>query len=66
MAAGMTVLASEETVTDDSGMCRDNVTYTFDAKTGELIMSGTGSMKNYQFAHLNTPPGCPIKSLLKR
>lgn len=33
------------TVTDDSGSCGDNVTYTFNADTGTLTISGTGEMR---------------------
>lgn len=31
----------------NSGKCGDNVTYTFDDKTGELIISGSGKMTDY-------------------
>jgi hypothetical protein len=30
-----------------SGSCGNNVTYTYNSSTGELIISGTGAMKNY-------------------
>ena len=31
----------------DSGSCGENVTYTYDSSTGELVISGTGAMTNY-------------------
>ena len=39
---------------DDSGMCGDNVTYTFEENTGTLIISGTGAMKDFM-----TTADCP-------
>ena len=39
---------------DDSGMCGDNVTYTFEESTGTLIISGTGAMKVFM-----TTADCP-------
>ena len=39
---------------DDSGMCGDNVTYTFEESTGTLIISGTGAMKDFM-----TTADCP-------
>lgn len=39
---------------DDSGMCGDNVTYTFEESTGTLIISGTGAMKDFM-----TTTDCP-------
>ncbi len=35
-----------------SGTCGDNLTWSFDEATGELIISGTGSMHDYYFGHL--------------
>lgn len=32
---------------DDSGICGDNVTYTFEESTGTLIISGTGAIKDF-------------------
>ena len=40
---------------DDSGMCGDNVTYTFEESTGTLIISGTGAMKDFM-----TTADCPL------
>ena len=39
---------------DDSGMCGDNATYTFEESTGTLIISGTGAMKDFM-----TTADCP-------
>ena len=33
--------------TDDSGICGDNVTYTFTASDGKLVISGSGSVADY-------------------
>ena len=35
------------TAVDDSGSCGENVTYTFDAASGTLTISGTGDMADY-------------------
>ncbi len=42
--AGLNFNAS---ATDASGSCGTNATYTFDAETGILVISGTGDMKGY-------------------
>ncbi|MGN0606413.1 MAG: leucine-rich repeat protein [Oscillospiraceae bacterium] len=36
-----------EAVSDDSGSCGENCTYTFDSATGTLTISGSGDMYNY-------------------
>lgn len=45
-----------------SGSCGNNVTYTYNSSTGELIISGTGAMKDYS----GTSPfqGTSIKSVV--
>lgn len=43
-------MAKGETVTDDSGQCGANVTYSFLAATGVLTISGTGEMSDCSFS----------------
>lgn len=43
----MTLTASAERRTNDSGTCGYNTKYLFDAKTGELIIYGTGSIQRW-------------------
>ena len=42
--AGLQITAN---ALSSSGKCGDNVTYTFDSSTGEVIISGSGKMYNY-------------------
>ena len=42
----------------DSGSCGENVTYTYDSSTGELVISGTGAMTNYISPY--SGPGSPF------
>ncbi|MBR0414345.1 MAG: leucine-rich repeat protein [Clostridia bacterium] len=45
--AGLQITAAAELPA--SGKCGENVTYTFDASTGELTISGTGRMNDYSY-----------------
>lgn len=47
----MSVLAADAT----SGTCGDNLTWTFDEETGELVINGTGKMTDYK--HIYTEKG---------
>ena len=58
---GITLTASAE-VTDDSGSCGENVTYTFDAETGTLAISGEGAMASFDY---NTMPWYSYRSSIK-
>ena len=44
---GVNKVNRKQLATDDSGSCGDGVTYTFTASTGELKISGSGTMTNY-------------------
>ena len=45
ITAGLNLTAKAETKT---GTCGENVTYSLDSSTGELTISGTGKMDDYQ------------------
>lgn len=51
MAAVLLLCAIPFTASANSGYCGDNVTYSFDSSTGELTISGTGDMWDYQAAY---------------
>ena len=46
VTAGLNLTAKAETKT---GTCGENVTYSLDSSTGELTISGTGNMDNYNY-----------------
>ncbi|WP_400219651.1 leucine-rich repeat domain-containing protein [Methanomethylophilus alvi] len=46
---------SNAAVSDDSGSCGPNVTYSFDSKTGVLTICGTGDMDDYDVDQKNQP-----------
>ena len=46
VTAGLNLTAKAETA--NSGKCGENVTYSLDSSTGELTISGTGKMDDYQ------------------
>ncbi len=51
--ADLDIIASAETY---SGTCGDNLTWTLDTKTGELVISGSGDMDNYtSYSPANVP-----------
>ena len=39
--------SSKASALDATGLCGENVTYTYNSSTGELVISGTGAMYNY-------------------
>ncbi len=46
---------------DESGSCGENVTYTYNSETKELVISGTGAMENFLIFDVefdNTSPFC--------
>ena len=47
VTAGLNLTAKAETA--NSGKCGENVTYSLDSSTGELTISGTGNMDNYNY-----------------
>ena len=44
ITAGLNLTVNAETLT---GKCGENVTYSLDTSTGELVISGTGDMTDY-------------------
>ena len=52
ITAGLNLTAKAETKT---GTCGENVTYSLDSSTGELTISGTGNMDNYNYYDSNNP-----------
>ena len=52
ITAGLNLTAKAETLT---GKCGENVTYSLDSSTGELTISGTGNMDNYNYYDSNNP-----------
>lgn len=46
-----------------SGTCGDNLTWTFDEVTGELVIVGTGEMTNYSSSSVVPWPNALIKSI---
>lgn len=57
---GMNIIASAETY---SGTCGDNLTWTFDTETGELKISGTGEMDDYDYG---TTPWVAYTELIEK
>ena len=53
VTAGLNLTAKAETA--NSGKCGENVTYSLDSSTGELTISGTGNMDNYNYYDSNNP-----------
>lgn len=47
-----TVYATDTDVIEYSGSCGENVTYTFDADSNTLTISGTGDMENYSGSNI--------------
>ena len=50
---GIPAFAEEWGYIPPSGQCGDNVYYTFDSATGELVISGSGNMWNYSIYRFN-------------
>ena len=51
---------------DDSGWCGENVTYSFVESTGTLTISGTGAMKDYNYATYSKVPWYDYRSSIKK
>lgn len=60
------IRASATTELAATGQCGDNVTYTYNSSTGEVVISGTGPMWDYSEYGLNSSPfyGTNIKSVV--
>lgn len=49
-----------------SGTCGDNLTWTFDESTGELVINGTGMMYNYELYNDSPAPWYNERSKIKK
>ncbi len=49
-----------------TGKCGDNLTWSLDTTTGELVISGTGTMYNYNVWDNNYAPWYSYRSLIKK
>ena len=55
MAMTMTVLAIPSSALDATGSCGNNVTWSFNASTGELTIKGKGAMTDYTDTYWGSP-----------
>lgn len=49
LTAAMMCLAFSASALEESGQCGENVYWNYNDSTGELVISGTGTMKNYSY-----------------